>query len=127
MDLTHQEFECIIEKLTIALHNCEKVNKELHHEIAHQRNTLKLLKGDLEHAFKECRDLRKALDEALQKACTCDCHKEAHHALTPKKVLQKIDRKIAYHEAFASKDYHRGAFNALEELRYEIKQEGGEK
>lgn len=123
MELTHQEYECIVEKLSIALHNCEMVNKELHQEIAHQRNTLRLLKGDLDHALKECLNLRKDLDEALQKACTGDCHKEAQH----EKVLQKIDRKIAYHVAFASKDYHRGALNALEELRYEIKQEGGEK
>lgn len=125
MDLTNHEFECIIETLTIALHNCEKVNKELHHEIAVQRNTLKLLKGDLEHALKECSDLRKALDEALQKACTCDCHKEAHHALTPKKVLQKIDRKIAYLESLPSTDYRNGALCELEELRYEIKLKGG--
>ena len=79
MDLTHREFECIIEKLAISLYNCEKVNKELHTELAVQRNKLKLIQGDLDEALRECQKLRKDLDEALQKACTCHCRKEAKH------------------------------------------------
>lgn len=49
--------------------------------------------------------------------------------MTIEEVLRKIDELMAHHEAFSmfeSTNYHKGAFDVLEELRDEIKRKENE-
>lgn len=76
MDLTKEEYECLIEKTTIALHNCEMVNKELHIELRTMRTKLKILEGDLMLSRKECCEVRQELEAVRAKGgCACPCKK----------------------------------------------------